>query len=332
MILVVVNHHYVAERAPEAPRAIFPIAVDEFTERLETLGRTFEFVSRDDVLASVRGERSLPERSCLVTFDDGLRSQYELALPVLMRLGVPALFLVPGRPLAEGRALYVHKVHALRDRLGDDTLLPLLATRVSGVSERDAREHYAYDEPEAAWVKYALNVALPLEERERLVAGVFAKAFPDEASFRAELYMTEDQVRELERVHHAVGAHSYAHEPLALLDDRALRRDLEQSSAALAEVTGARPQTISYPHGSREAVTTGVADAAAGAGFVAGFTMERAFNRTLEQPLLLARIDANDVPGGSRPLFDLDGGALVVREGMTEARTRYLAETGAAPR
>jgi peptidoglycan/xylan/chitin deacetylase (PgdA/CDA1 family) len=330
MILLVVNHHYVAERVADAPRAIFPVTVAELTERLEVLGRAFEFVSRDEVLAAVSGERGLPERSCLVTFDDGLRSQFELALPELDRLGVPALFFVPGRPLAEGRALYVHKVHHLRERLGDEELLPLLPG-VDGVSTELALEHYAYDAPHAARVKYLLNVALPLDEREALIGAAFARAFPDEGVFCRQLYMSDEQVRALEHERGAVGAHGYAHEPLAMLERKALTSDLERSAQALVAVTGAHPRAISYPHGSRDAVSPDVAAAAADAGFEVGFTMERAFNRTLDQPLLLARLDANDVPGGSRPLFQLEHGEPGVQPGMTESRTRYLAEARGAP-
>lgn len=327
-MLLVVNHHYVRDEPASAPRAIFPISVAELSARLETLGRAFEFVSRDDVLAAVGGNRTLPERSCLVTFDDGLRLQFELALPALLRLGVPALFLVPGQPLAEGRALYVHKVHHLRERLGDEELLPLVQAWAPAVRPEAAAEHYPYDRPAAARLKYLLNVASPLHEREQALATAFEHAFPDEAAFCSDLYMSPAQVRELEQTHSAVGAHSYAHEPLALLSGRALRSDLERSAAELARITGRRPEAISYPHGSREAIVPAVAAAAVAAGFVAGFTMERAFNRTLEQPLLLARVDVNDVPGGSRPLFDLDGDKPAVRPGMTAARARFVDETG----
>jgi peptidoglycan/xylan/chitin deacetylase (PgdA/CDA1 family) len=124
--------------------------------------------------------------------------------------------------------------------------------------------------------------------------------------------MSRDQVRDLEERHAAVGAHSYGHEPPALLPAGRLRRDLEASAATLEDVTGSRPRALSYPHGSRDAVTHAVAAAAEAAGFRAGFTMERAVNATLEQPLLLARIDANDAPGGSRPLQQIPD------------RTRYL--------
>ena len=309
MTLLAVNYHYVAEKAPRAPRAIFPVTVDGLAAQLEELGRRFELVSRDQVLAAVAGEGALPDPACLITFDDGLRVQYELALPVLDRLGVPAVFFVPGKPLAEGKALYVHKVHRLREELGDEALAPLVDA--DSVPEHVAREQYAYDTPESARVKYALNMRLPLDERDEAVAEVLTRVAESEEALCADLYMSRDQVRELER-RGALGAHSYAHEPLALLAPDRLRADLEANADTLAAVTGSRPRVVSYPHGSRDAVTHAVAEAAEAAGFRAGFTMERAVNATLEQPLLLARIDANDAPGGSRPLQEIPD------------RTRYL--------
>ena len=335
MIIVVVNYHYIATERPDSPRSIFPVSVDQLAAQLELLGRSLEFISRDQLIAAVRDGRALPERSCLVTFDDGLQCQFELGLPVLESLGVPALFLVPGQPLAEQRALHVHKVHYVRERLADGELLRLLEPRVAGtdasldaVSEEEAIRHYAYDEPEAAQVKYLLNVLLPVPAREAVLADVFTAVCSDERAFCDELYLSANQVAALERQYCAVGAHSYAHEPLALLDPSALRRDLERNVAVLNAATGRRPEAISYPHGSLEAVSQEVAAVAAGVGFVVGFTMERALNRSLELPLLLGRVDANDAPGGTRPLFELGRGEPVVHSGMASARQRYLSEVG----
>lgn len=280
MKLLAVNHHYVAEAAPAAPRAIYPTTTADLERELEALGRSFEFVSRDDVLA-----RRLPERACLITFDDGLRSQFELALPVLERLGVPALFLVAALPLAEGRALRVHAIHRLRERLGDEALLARLPVHELTPEERTRAEAmYGYDTPTAAHLKYALNV---------LGAGEAVDELLDEDL--SELYMTREQVRELEQRHAAVGAHSYSHRPLARLAPDELREDLRRNVEVLAEVTRSPPRAISYPYGSPDAVSPDVAAAARAAGFELGFTMERTVNESFDEPLLLGRIDVNDV-------------------------------------
>ena len=324
MTLLAVGYHYVAAEPPAEPRAIFPVTADGLVAQLELIGRSYEFVSRDELLAAVAGEASLPERACVVTFDDGLRCQLELALPVLERLGVRAIFFVPGKPLAEGRVLYVHKVHALRERVPDAELLALAGG--DDVPVAVAQEHYRYDAPDAARLKYLLNMRLPLDEREQVVGAAFAEVFSDEAAFARELYMSREDVAELEHEHRAVGAHSYAHEPLARLDDDALDADLKAVAALLEEVIGSRPRALSYPHGTPSTVDVRVARRAEAAGFRVAFTMERALNRTLEEPLLLGRLDANDAPGGKRPGLRLAAGEPVAGGGVSLARERYIEE------
>lgn len=332
MILAGINYHYFAPEPYTQGRAIFRVTVEDFAAQLELLGRGFEFVSRDDVAAAVAAERTLPDRACLITFDDGLREQHELALPVLERLGVPAVFFPSGLPLVEGRALHVHKVHWLREHVPDEELLaelegeiPELEAIYAAAAEKATRS-YRYDTPAAATLKYLLNAGLPPARSQAVVDRLFERHHGDEAGFAAELYMGPEQVRELELSHAAVGAHSHTHSPLALLEPDALRADLERGGRAIEEITGAWPQVISYPYGSQVAVSSEVARAAEAAGFRAGFTMERALNRSLEEPLLLARLDMNDAPGGRKPLFEIEGGELVIGEGMSAGRERYFAE------
>src|SRR5439155_12927762 len=185
-MLLAVTYHYVAEEAPVAPRAIFPVTTALLRRQLEELGRSFDFVSRDDLLRALDGEAELPERACLVTFDDGLRCQVELALPVLDRLGVPGLFFVPGLPLAEGRVLEVHKVHRLREAMADEEILAALGTEAPTAP---AGRH-VYDDPLAAGVKELL-ASLSLEELDGLLVRADAKVGLD-------LYMTAEDVAELE--------------------------------------------------------------------------------------------------------------------------------------
>jgi peptidoglycan/xylan/chitin deacetylase (PgdA/CDA1 family) len=308
--LLAVGYHYVAAEAPHEPRAIFPVSVDALRAQLELLGRSWEFVSRNELLAAAAGDAALPERACAITFDDGLRCQVELALPVLEELGIPAIFFVPGKPVAEGRVLRVPKVHALRERIDDAELLELVGAE--DVPEDVAREHYRYDTPQAARVKYLLNMALAADERDRVVGAAFAEIFPDEAAFAARLYMSREEIRALAP---SVGAHSYAHEPLALMSPEELDRDLERCTALVEELTGERPRAFSYPHGTPSTIDVATARRLAAAGYRVAFTMERALNRSLDEPLLLGRLDANDAPGGKRPL-----------EEIPPARTRYFAE------
>jgi peptidoglycan/xylan/chitin deacetylase (PgdA/CDA1 family) len=91
----------------------------------------------------------------------------------------------------------------------------------------------------------------------------------------------------------AIGAHGHTHRPLSRLDDDALLAELRLSSSTLAEVTGASPTMMSYPHG---AVDGRVVRSAAAAGFRLGSTSLLGVNRRGIELLRLCRteIDAGD--------------------------------------
>ncbi len=56
----------------------------------------FAPISVADVVAAAEHQRALPAQSFLVTFDDGYVDTFELAQPVLQRLGLRAAVFVPG--------------------------------------------------------------------------------------------------------------------------------------------------------------------------------------------------------------------------------------------
>ncbi len=58
--------------------------------------RGYRVISIDDVLAAHRGERPLPPRAVLLTFDDGFASSYTRVFPLLQAFNYPAVFAIVG--------------------------------------------------------------------------------------------------------------------------------------------------------------------------------------------------------------------------------------------
>jgi hypothetical protein len=182
--------------------------------------------------------------------------------------------------------------------------------------------HYKYDEPEAAKLKYLLNFVLAPTDRDVLIDTLFEQCFEgDEASISRQLYMSPEQIAELGR-ERWIGTHAHEHLPLGLMTDDAAELQIEQSAALLARWTGERPFALSYPYGSREASSPAVAAAAVGRGIEYAFTMERAGNANLTSPLHLARFDNNDMPGGKAARWQIDElfSAVTPRTWFTEAQ------------
>lgn len=305
-MLIAVNYHYV-RRSFDTPfpgiHGITPEALALQLSRLSDLG---EFVSGDQVRQAVLGEAPLPERAILATFDDGLREQYEYALPVLRRLEIPALFFVNTAPIAGGTISSVHKLHLTRSNLAPDHFATLMTTHASrcGIelpvagTEREAALQYPYDPPASARLKYLLNFRLPRLDREILVDSCFAELFSEsERTLSTSLYMDRDQIRNLASWGY-LGTHGHEHLPLGLLAPHEAEDAIVTSVTLLESWTGIRPFAMSYPYGSRDACAAWLGPVAESAGLTFGFTMERAGNADLEAPLHLARYDCNDLPGG----------------------------------
>jgi len=77
-------------------------------------------ISMQDLLAWKRGEKNIPPRSAVITFDDGWKSQYEVGWPIMKKYGYPfTLFIytegVAGGHLGGGQAITWEQLADLRD-------------------------------------------------------------------------------------------------------------------------------------------------------------------------------------------------------------------------
>jgi peptidoglycan/xylan/chitin deacetylase (PgdA/CDA1 family) len=96
VLTVATFHRVLAPGDPRCDGAIpeWTLAETVFEECLAFFERHYTVVSLYDVLAALRGDRALPPRSLLLTFDDGYADNIDYALPVLRRHGLPAVVFV----------------------------------------------------------------------------------------------------------------------------------------------------------------------------------------------------------------------------------------------
>lgn len=110
--LLVLSYHDVRDDvARKGDADLYAVSTQNFAAHLDWLaGHGYRPVSLDDVIAASRGERALPDKAVLLTFDDGLRSVYTRVFPLLRAYGYPALVAVvtdwvdlpPGRTIDYG--------------------------------------------------------------------------------------------------------------------------------------------------------------------------------------------------------------------------------------
>jgi peptidoglycan/xylan/chitin deacetylase (PgdA/CDA1 family) len=311
-MLIAVNFHYIRHDFDAPYEGIYGVTPQQFENQLNRLSKLGQFVSSEGIENAILNGNYLPEKGILVTFDDGLKEQFEIALPVLDKMGIPALFYLNTSNLESQTIASVHKIHLLLANMpyheysSEITLAAAqLFDKTSAIVNKDlAIQHYYYDDPERAILKYFLNFCFNILEQNCIIDLLFEKIFPGlEKILSAELYMNQEQVKQLAKRRY-LGSHAHSHIPLGLYEDRTIQNDIKRSQEIIKNITGMDAVSISYPYGSKESSGLNVQKIAKENGFVFGFTMERAGNSDFAQPLGLARFDCNDLPGGKFPLFE----------------------------
>jgi len=100
-VLVLCYHGIRAAATPaeNLPFANLHVDAETFESHCRVVAETCHPIALDDWRAARRGLRPLPNRPVLITFDDGYRSVYELARPILKRLAIPAVMFVCSAPI-----------------------------------------------------------------------------------------------------------------------------------------------------------------------------------------------------------------------------------------
>jgi peptidoglycan/xylan/chitin deacetylase (PgdA/CDA1 family) len=116
--VVIFCYHRLVDKVRFPGTEIKPADFEEQMKALKDHGITV--IGMQDFLAWKRGEKNIPPRSAIVTFDDGWKSQYEVAWPIMKKYGYPfTLFIytegVRGGSLGGGEAITWEQLAEMRD-------------------------------------------------------------------------------------------------------------------------------------------------------------------------------------------------------------------------
>jgi len=206
--------------------------------QLRYLRRVFTFVPLASIIGSL-GESRRPgeRRRAAIIFDDGLRSNVEVAYPVLRSLGIPATFFVCPGLIDSRKWLWTHETRRRFDFAGPG-LRQELATELTAPANVEGF---------VQWMK-----ELELAERERVEARLreaTACFVPGDADREAFDLAQWPELRTLEPSVITIGSHSMTHPILPRLSEAGIENEVRESRRILEAKLDRPVEFFSYPNG-----------------------------------------------------------------------------------
>ena len=299
-MLTVSNYHYIRENYKTNYPSIFGVTPYEFREQLLRLKNEGDFISATDLIKNTDLIINSKNNYILITFDDGLKEQFDFGFSILDLLNIPGLFFANSINYDQKKVSTVHKIHLLRSIISSDDFLKSISkidiTKVNNINTSKAKEIYIYDDEKSAVLKYILNFGLTISEQEKIINSLFLLHY-EELDVLNNLYFTELNIIELASKGF-LGSHTHSHYPLGLLNRIDIISELQNSKVYFEKLTNSSINTVAYPYGTSQACTFEVAKIAESLGYKLGFTTKRGANIGGENKLLLNRYDCNDLIGG----------------------------------
>lgn len=257
-----------------------------FAQSLAFFARHYRVVALADVVAAQRGERRLPPRALLITFDDGWADNVDHALPALRRAGLPAVMFVAADAVGARQPFFQERLISAWRR--GALSLPTLARDVAEAAGSDvvhaeaasAAQSSPRDRvPAALRALIAALEALPASVRDALLAG-HADAMDDGLRHMIDV----EELAQLRAGAVEIGLHGKRHVAMTRADD--LDAELGGAMAALrgqvaASDDGVVCRTMSFPHGAFDAA---IAERAREAGYALLFTSVPVLNAVGDGP------------------------------------------------
>jgi peptidoglycan/xylan/chitin deacetylase (PgdA/CDA1 family) len=282
--LVVLTYHRIAE--PGADSFYDPVisaTPEAFRTQVDWLHNHARLLTVNELIDRVESGSPWHEPTMFITFDDGYRDNFDLAVPILAEHKAPATFFVPSAFVESPRlpwwdhvACAIKRTHLRRFVLERCPKggLPPLEFDLQTVSRSAAIMMIirAFLDGTIADERWFLN-----QLTERAMVEI------DSEGLARQLFMSSAQMQKMVNsgTGLTIGSHAHSHRKLAKLDEDIQLHELAGSKQILEARLGCPIKVLAYPYGWAGTYTVGTKALAAQAGYHLAFSSREGINRLL---------------------------------------------------
>lgn len=275
-LLVFIFHRVLTESDPLLPGE--PDAM-QFDWMMRFVKRNFSVLPFGRAVALLnRGK--LPAATACITFDDGYRDNFSVAMPILQRHGLVGTFFIATAFLDGGR-------------MWNDDIIEVIRVSPSGVVDWSEFGLDQNDLSTPGGRLLAIDSVLgrlkyfPHHERELIAREIAHRA---EIPEKSALMMSSNEVGALRSAGMELGAHTRSHPILSGLSEREAESEIAQGKAELEAILGEKVTSFAYPNGNtKRDLGRRDAEIVKRCGFVAAATTDLGVANAHTDPFLIPR-------------------------------------------
>ena len=305
-ICLVVMYHYIQGSS----RKYGPCwtSYELFTDQIRYLKASYNIIDPQVYHNYLNGgTESLPDNSCVLTFDDGLREHYEVVFPVLKEFGIKGIFFINGFPLTEKSFLDVHKIHIARNILSDEVFIHKFEEILRDIdidsfnyyndhSDPKKLEHiYRYDSRQMQKVKYFITYKLDYSIFQILFDKLLEGVVGNLSSHWENYYMNSKEIKSLCDDGMTIGNHTWSHKMLLRLSVTDQKEEITKNHILLKDITGKDISAFSVPYGKTDSFNNDTTCNLVSLDYKASYITERGINVGKKDRFHILRIDTNEL-------------------------------------
>ncbi len=244
--------HHLHNNSILFPKSQGAITADEFSDMIIFCQKKYDILSAKDWLYAFTNGKLKENQVCL-TFDDGLKAQYELALPVLKAHNLTAFFFIFTEPL-EGKIpeleLYRHfRTICYQDIEGfyqdyfgllveENLLVNDFKTIVKEFEESNYLINFTFYSYNDRLFRYIRDI-LSMKQYALLMDKLMAVKNYDKIEHSKHLYMSEEEIKKIALEENLIGLHSHSHfMNLENMNFEEQKKDYYKNYQILSELVG----------------------------------------------------------------------------------------------
>jgi len=232
------------------------VLASSFDKQMRYVSRNFNIISVEKLIAAIGDGKDITSNTIAVTFDDGWRDNYSVALPILRKYKIPAMIFLATDLVKSGKIPPFLEISML---LGKDNIWPAKAVGIfreiidkhnltaiipqlnPGQLQLMARNPYYY---------MRTLMMLDYKYMHEIIDAMLFELHFDRAEWSNIRWMVNaEEIREMAASGIEFGSHGESHDLMVLIELEQVRRELQQSKEYIEGLLGKKVNILAYPNG-----------------------------------------------------------------------------------